>query len=189
MTEAHHRKKNPAQVRLALLEEAASIIVEQGLTALSVQSVSDAAGVTKGGFFHHFPSRQALLDGLFEWLLSGFDESLDALIAADPEPFGCFTRAYVRSAFDEDRPGGRWDNVWISTITDPELKAKWIGWLEARLKQHRLTDAGASLEAVRLTADGIWLSRLSGVPLRHPDEISASLIASTYKQSSVRKSK
>ncbi|HSY16821.1 MAG TPA: TetR/AcrR family transcriptional regulator [Candidatus Acidoferrales bacterium] len=189
MTEAHHRKKHPAQVRLALLEGAASIIVEQGLTALSVQSVSDAAGVTKGGFFHHFPSRQALLDGLFEWLLSGFDGSLDALIAADPEPFGCFTRAYVRSVFDDDRPGGRWDNVWISTMSDSELKMKWMNWFEARLRRHRLTDAGPTLEAVRLTVDGIWLSRLSGVPLRHPDEIRASLIASTYKKSSVRKSK
>jgi len=111
------------------------------------------------------------------------------MIAADPEPFGCFTRAYVRSVFDDNRPGGRWDNVWIATMSDPELKMKWVNWIEARLKKHRLTDAGASLEAVRLTVDGIWLSRLSGVPLRHSDEISASLIASTYKKSNIRKSK
>jgi AcrR family transcriptional regulator len=180
MGEAHHRKKNPVQVRSALIEAAAHIIVEHGLGAVSVQSVSDAAGVTKGGFFHHFSSKQILLDGLFEWLLSGLNDTLDALIAADPEPAGCFTRAYINSVFDGDTPGDRWGTIWISSLSDPDLKTKWKDWFEARLDQHHSTDGGASLETVRLTVDGIWLSIVTGVKLRHPDKIRAALIASTY---------
>jgi AcrR family transcriptional regulator len=180
MTEAHHRRKDPVQVRSALIEGAAHIIVEHGLGAVSVQSVSDAAGVTKGGFFHHFSSKQALLDGLFEWLLSGFDDRLGALMAADPEPVGRFTRAYINSVFDGDTPGDRWGTIWISSLSDPDLKTKWKDWFDARLDQHHPTDGGVVLETVRLTVDGIWLSIVTGVKLRHPDEIRATLIASTH---------
>ena len=62
MTNAHERKKQPEVVRRNLLDCAAKLAAEQGVAALSVQAVADAAGVTKGGLFHHFPSKQVLLE-------------------------------------------------------------------------------------------------------------------------------
>ncbi len=46
--------------RTRLLDAARDIVRQQGFAATSVDQLCRAAGVTKGAFFHHFPSKQAL---------------------------------------------------------------------------------------------------------------------------------
>ena len=58
MQSPHRRKKQPEQVRRSLLDCAAQIAVEQGLASVTIQAVAEAAGVTKGGLFHHFASKR-----------------------------------------------------------------------------------------------------------------------------------
>jgi TetR/AcrR family transcriptional regulator, transcriptional repressor for nem operon len=54
--------KNPERggARARLLEAARDLIRAFGFAATSVDSLCDAAGVTKGAFFHHFANREAL---------------------------------------------------------------------------------------------------------------------------------
>ena len=65
MPEAHKRVKDPQAVRRRLMDEAKKLAIESGISAITVQAVASAAGVTKGGFLHHFPSKQALIDAIF----------------------------------------------------------------------------------------------------------------------------
>jgi TetR/AcrR family transcriptional repressor of nem operon len=46
--------------RSKLLEAATLVIRSKGYSATSVDDICRAAGVTKGAFFHHFPSKEAL---------------------------------------------------------------------------------------------------------------------------------
>ena len=46
--------------RLELLDAALGLIREQGYASTSVDELCAQAGVTKGAFFHHFPSKEAL---------------------------------------------------------------------------------------------------------------------------------
>jgi len=183
MTLAHQRKKNPEQVRLALLHGAADSASQAGLAAVSVQSVCNAAGVTKGAFFHHFINKQALLDEVFNWLLSQIDKHLDELIEQDSEKHGCFTRAFVHTVFQPkssispQKEGA----LWVSTMTDPDLRLKWVTWFESRLDKHNETDGGPILETVRLTVDGIWLAGLTGVKIQHSKQIYTHLLELTYE--------
>ena len=55
MPEAHKRVKDPQAVRRRLMDEAKKLAIESGISAITVQAVASAAGVTKGGFLHHFP--------------------------------------------------------------------------------------------------------------------------------------
>jgi TetR/AcrR family transcriptional regulator, transcriptional repressor for nem operon len=50
----------PAKAREKLLTEAIGVIRRKGYAATSVEELCTAAGVTKGAFFHHFPSKEAL---------------------------------------------------------------------------------------------------------------------------------
>ena len=51
-------KRGTARVRL--LEAATRLVRAQGLSATSVDAICAEAGVTKGAFFHHFGSKEAL---------------------------------------------------------------------------------------------------------------------------------
>lgn len=55
-------KQNPdrGDARTRLLEAARDVIRTQGFAATSVDQLCQAAGVTKGAFFHHFASKEAL---------------------------------------------------------------------------------------------------------------------------------
>ena len=147
MSNAHTRKKQPELVRRALLDCAARLALDEGLTGLSLQAVAKAAGVTKGGLFHHFPSKEALVERVFADLLGQFDAQIDALMAKDPEPRGSFTRAYVASGLG---PG--------------VLGIDGTDWLSARLQRHNGTDSDPALELARLAADGAWLSQEFSTP-------------------------
>lgn len=175
----YSRSKRPAEVRRALLAAAAQLAVEQGLTAVTVQAVADEAGVTKGSLTHHFPNKGALMAAVVEELVSEIDRRLDASIAADPEPWGSFTRAYVEMSF-EMSAGGPWAALAVSALTDPGLRAVWAAWYEGRLERHAATDGNdVRLEVARLAADGVWLADLSGTPLSDQEAVRAELISST----------
>jgi TetR/AcrR family transcriptional repressor of nem operon len=54
----HHPERGDARTRL--LEAARDVIRAKGFAATSVDDLCKAAGVTKGAFFHHFESKEAL---------------------------------------------------------------------------------------------------------------------------------
>ncbi|CDN92346.1 TetR family transcriptional regulator [Agrobacterium tumefaciens] len=162
MANAHERKKQPEVVRRNLLDCAAKLAADQGVAALSVQAVANAAGVTKGGLFHHFASKQVLLEAVMADLISALDAEIDALISQDCEAYGCFTRAYVNAVFaDRGRDSGRqWAALSVSMVGEPSLRRMWTSWFEGRLSRHKETDDRVVLELVRLAADGIWFADL-----------------------------
>ncbi len=163
MSEAHRREKNPELVRQALIESAGRLALEQGLAAVSVNAVAEAAGVTKGGLFHHFANKQALVEAVCAEQLAAFDTAIDAVIDPDETAYGRFTRAYVEATFADDGESTRkWAAIWISSLTDPGLRGVWAQWLAGRLARHRATDADPSLDVARYAADGVWLADLTG---------------------------
>lgn len=74
-------QKRSEITRLRLLEAALQCFAEQGYAAAGVAEICQAAQVSKGAFYHHFPSKQ----DLFLELLHGWLETLDVQIrqAAD----------------------------------------------------------------------------------------------------------
>ncbi|OCP00662.1 MULTISPECIES: TetR/AcrR family transcriptional regulator [unclassified Ensifer] len=156
----YNRKKQPEQVQRALLECAAKIAADHGIAGVTVQAVADAAGVTKGGLFHHFSSKQVLLEGMVDALLDKLDAEIDSSMAEDPAPYGSFTRAYVKSVFVGKAFGFEtpWSTLFMAVISDHDLRHRWIDWFNERLRRHDVTDGHPSLQIVRLAADGAWLS-------------------------------
>lgn len=56
--------RDGAPVRTALLDAAEQLVLRRGFGGTGVTAIADAAGVTKGAFFHHFSDKQALADAL-----------------------------------------------------------------------------------------------------------------------------
>lgn len=70
----------PASARDKLLEAGVRLVREQGFSATAVDQLCSAAGVTKGAFFHHFASKEALGVALAQY----WSESTGAFFAAAP---------------------------------------------------------------------------------------------------------
>lgn len=68
------------EARAALLDAAVAVIRTQGLHATTVDRICEAAGVTKGAFFHHFASKEELAVAAAEH----WSATTGALFAAAP---------------------------------------------------------------------------------------------------------
>lgn len=80
MAESTELPRLAGGARGALLEAAFRVIREKGYAATSVDDICRAAGKTKGAFFHHFESKEALaVAAANQWA-----ETTSALFAAAP---------------------------------------------------------------------------------------------------------
>jgi TetR/AcrR family transcriptional repressor of nem operon len=93
-----------------ILDAAQRLVLERGFAATSVDAVLAEAPATKGGFFHHFPSKTDLGRALLERYAAADERMLDDFMAVaegesdDPaEQLVAFVRRFERAA-DELAP-------------------------------------------------------------------------------------
>ena len=67
------------ETRNRILSAAEEGFASQGYDSTGVAEICERAGVTKGGFYHHFPSKQALFLELLARWLQLLDTQLDAI--------------------------------------------------------------------------------------------------------------
>jgi TetR/AcrR family transcriptional repressor of nem operon len=82
--------RDGAKTRERILDASQQLVLAHGFAATSVDDVIAAAGTTKGGFFHHFPSKQDLASALVARYAAADMALLDELsarserLSADP---------------------------------------------------------------------------------------------------------
>lgn len=69
-----------------LLELAAKMFAERGLRATTVRDIADSAGILSGSLYHHFSSKEEMVDellrGFLDWLFNRYQEIVDT----EPNP-------------------------------------------------------------------------------------------------------
>ena len=63
--------------RARIIEAARSLFAEHGFESVSMDEVAAEAGVSRTTVFNHFPTKPALLEGVTERILEGYEELLD----------------------------------------------------------------------------------------------------------------
>lgn len=114
-------RPTPSSARDKLLEAGVKLVRQQGFAGTSVDQLCGEAGVTKGAFFHHFASKEALGVALADYWSSstgdffaaapyhhhadpvervlGYIDLRIALIAGPAESFSCVAGTMVQEAF------------------------------------------------------------------------------------------
>ncbi len=157
--------------RSHLLQAAAAVVRRSGAEALTLDAVAAEAGVSKGGLLYHFPTKDALIQGLLVAALDQFDQALAQQPRTQPGDLG---RAYLQVT----ALGASEDASLVAAIAQrPEL----IEPMRSRYQQwtaELVADARSPVEAwvMRLTADGMWLADV--LDLAPPDaELRAQILA------------
>jgi AcrR family transcriptional regulator len=68
------------ETRTHILEVANLLFSKNGYDATGVAEICQEAGVSKGAFYHHFPSKQTIFMELMESWLSGLDEGFRLML-------------------------------------------------------------------------------------------------------------
>jgi AcrR family transcriptional regulator len=158
--------------RAALLDAAEAVVLEAGAAHLTLDAVAARAGVSKGGLLYHFPSKQALLEGMVSQVLARFDEAEDRAGHRLDTDVARTLKAYVLATLqDSIRPDRVSAALLAAGANHPDLLAPVREHLRRHLEQ--MVDSGLSFEraaSVMFAVDGLWLAELLGVsPLTEPE--------------------
>jgi len=92
----------PASVRSRrdeLLAIAATLFAERGFKNTTVRDIADAAGILSGSLYHHFDSKEAMVDELLDTFQTELWKEYDAITESELSPRAKL-EAIVRASFD-----------------------------------------------------------------------------------------
>ena len=159
-------KKTPIETREKLVQAAAQLVVSKGITRVTLEQVALEAGVSKGGLLHHFPTKQALLNGLIEQVGQVFKARLEKYMALETslQP-GRLARAYIRASFEYEADELQLTNAIAKVVSEFPESLQELQTDFAQLDQEMQRDGLPAARAlvIRLACDGLWFSELIGV--------------------------
>lgn len=154
-------RKRILQAAMELIGQSDSL---KGVT-FSLESVATHVGLTKPGLMYHFPSKQALMQGLVEQAAERWDELLREQAQGAPEELDAFVRhrAYLKVATRIEVTRA---DYWIFTgaLYHSALAETWEKKLAPWFAVEGLNARAASLlNAARFCADGAWMSEATRI--------------------------
>lgn len=90
---------HPAGRRAELLQLAASMFAERGLRATTVRDIADAAGILSGSLYHHFASKEEMVDEVLRQFLDALFARYQEIVESEPNPLERLKGLFM-SSFD-----------------------------------------------------------------------------------------
>lgn len=116
------RKNNPKQAIENIIAISAKLFVEKGYDKTSMQDIVDALGMSKGGIFHHFKSKEdifnAVMERQFDQIIETINqwfEEMDGLTAKEK------LRGLIKRNLMDDKIIKESSNMVSSAIESPQI--------------------------------------------------------------------
>jgi AcrR family transcriptional regulator len=104
MTPADTAAATPTHDRRAeLLAIAAALFAERGLRATTVRDIADASGILSGSLYHHFDSKESMVDEILRGFLDGLFDRYREIVAENLGPWGTLEAVVIASFEAIDR--------------------------------------------------------------------------------------
>ncbi len=156
------QRERKAETRARLLAAAAALFAEQGVDAVSVDAVAEAAGRTSGAVYSHFGSKQGLLLALLDSWKDSVLTILLAEVAVSDSPAGQLSAVWENVAGTDSTRAGSWSlleqELWLRAARDGDV---------ADVLRRR------NAEARRFSARQLegWAAAVGAEPVADPDEM------------------
>lgn len=125
-----------------ILQSAYTLFAKSGYEATSVAEICQAAGVSKGAFYHHFPTKQAVFLKLMENWLAQLDLAFDKAINESqdvPHALDRMAHMAADTLQSTDAPLSIFLEFWRQAHRDPQI------WQAAIAPYHRYREFFSSL--------------------------------------------
>ncbi|WAS90659.1 TetR/AcrR family transcriptional regulator [Nannocystis punicea] len=155
--------------RERILDAAQRLILERGMSRLSVDAVITEVGLSKGGFFHHFKTKNDLILALLDRLVRRMDGLVAELAAKDPQPRGARLRAQIVLSFDSKRQEAEAPQAlllaFVEAVQSQPAVRRLARELNAQTVARDVAEGVPEGRAMLIQAalDGFWLSEAVGI--------------------------
>ncbi|MCX6395999.1 MAG: TetR/AcrR family transcriptional regulator [Propionibacteriales bacterium] len=154
-----------------LLAIAAGLFAERGFTNTTVRDIADAAGILSGSLYHHFDSKESMVDELLDTFQTELWTKYDAIEASDLTAKGKL-EAVVRASFEaigehhSEVAIFQSDALYLATFErfgylierNRKFRALWTGLLEQGVASGELkADLDVAL-VYRFLRDTVWVA-------------------------------
>ncbi|WP_188455775.1 TetR/AcrR family transcriptional regulator [Virgibacillus oceani] len=151
--------------RYKILIAAADIVQTDGILDLTLEAAAEKAGVSKGGLLYHFPSKDALIEGMVEFLMKNYAESIKMGAEQDLSQTGKWTRAFIKETFLQSTSNRSMDaGLMAAAAINPNLlkpvQDAYEEW-QNHIEHDGLDPILATV--LRLAVDGLWFSEIFGL--------------------------
>ncbi|MDV2581829.1 TetR/AcrR family transcriptional regulator [Alkalibacillus haloalkaliphilus] len=158
--------------RIEILNAASKIVSDKGIFNLTLEAVAKEAGISKGGLLYHFPSKEALVEGMVEHLAHNYRAKIASNVDNDPLDKGKWTRAFLNVTFNQGYPNkDMHSGLLAAKAVKPELLEPlhnaYEEW-QSNIENDGLDPVDATI--IRLATDGIWLSELFEIYQIEPEQ-------------------
>ena len=159
---ARTQEERKADTRARLLAAAADLFADQGVDAVSVDAVAEAAGRTSGAVYAHFGSKQGLLLALLDSWKDSLLTVLLAEVAVSDSPARQLAAVWSNLSDPTDDGPGSWSllehELWLRAARDAEVA-------DVLRVRHA--------EALRYSARRLegWTDAVGARPVAPPDEV------------------
>lgn len=157
--------------RAELLDIAAGLFTSRGVRATTVRDIADAAGILSGSLYHHFDSKESMVDEILRGFLdelfgryreivtAGLDSraTLEALVTTSYESID---KSHAAVAIYQDEAKRLAESPRFAYITElnTEFRDLWIGVLERGIAEGTFRpDLDVEL-AFRFLRDTVWVA-------------------------------
>lgn len=148
--------------RSKILEAAAYVVQSDGILNLTLEAAAKKAGVSKGGLLYHFPSKDALVAGMVQYLMQNYIDSIGKNADQDTLQHGRWTRSFIKGTFEQSNPDKHMDaGLMAAAVINRDL-LKPIQDAYEQWQDHIDDDGLDPINAtiLRLAVDGLWFSEL-----------------------------
>lgn len=155
-----------------ILEAAADIVQTEGILELTLEAAAKKANVSKGGLLYHFPSKDALIEGMIQHSMQGYTDRIKEGAAYDSNEKGKWTRSFIKETFQQSTSNENMDaGLMAAAVLNLDLLkpiqdaySEWQDYIE----KDGLDPIDATI--LRLATDGLWFSEIFGLAPLEEDQ-------------------
>lgn len=140
-----------------ILDAAESVVLDDGAGKMTLDLVAKRAGVSKGGILYHFPSKEALIDGMVSRVVARTVSRKEKALADLPESPSRALRADLASVLSKQDSELRVGAGLLAVVAnEPALLHDVADLVRERFTRHMGKDkAGMRRAILLLAADGL----------------------------------